>query len=205
MVKTVEPVHADWKFRESEVGHHGVHRIPRYITRVDAEDKRGPGFAGTHGWQVRYGTPPHRFFSDRAYGTSHPKAGLPHESLKAAQEHLLRIWKGHPQFMARYENPAQKKALTGMTGVRVIWRERPPSPVIECVVRVDNDIGRPLRVLYVATPGTFTRQVLKDRIEEAIALRQEHLRLSGKAVPEVRPYSIEQIMLTAPHEFLLQP
>ncbi|MBK6616283.1 hypothetical protein [Ottowia sp.] len=145
-----------------------------YIVRVDIDD---PGCAGTHGWQVRYERPGTQFFSDSRFDHRGHK-GTACDSLYAAKLYLQAIWKGRRPRRLPPESPS-KAGHTGMTGVRIVWRERKGTS--QCSIRVDDLTGKPLANLYVGTTRTATDDRLLAQLAAARRIRADYLVAAGAA------------------------
>lgn len=167
---------SDWKVRRVEIhGYALALQVPCYVVRIDIDK---PGMAGTHGWQVRYrkDTYGSRFFSDSRFDRK-GHLGTPKESLYAAKLYLAAIWAGEPvrPLPAEY---ADKQHPTGMTGVRVVWRERRGR--MQCYVRVSDLAGKQLANLYVGVKSTVTASRLEAKVEEARRQRRAYLKSIGQ-------------------------
>lgn len=140
---------------------------PRHIVRIDI-DKSWE--AGTHGWQVRYGPRPHRFFSD-AKGA---KLRSPHASLKEAVMHLRTIYVG-PRARVRTEPTSRKLNPIQEAGVRLVKRKRVRKNG-QTLVEVLIEAAPPSRKFsperfYAGTERTVTPERIEVAIEKARAAR----------------------------------
>ncbi len=167
----------DWKMRSVHVpGHFKTYEVPRYIVRIDIDE---PGMTGTHGWQVRYQTETYgsRLVSDSKFDCGGRK-GTPSDSLHAAKVYLAAIWVGTPRRPLLPENPHRKHHPTGMTGVRVTWRER--GGKMQCHVRVDDLQGKPLHHMYVGTEPSVSESKLAAKVAEGRKRRCAYLKSIGQ-------------------------
>lgn len=187
-VQCVKPLNQEWRYRDCWVPGHGLFRVPERIVRIDQEDSQGPGLAGTHGWQVRY-TRPWRLFSDNKPVPGR-KLGSPLDSLRTATRYLEDCWRGPPARQLLPESE-KKPVRTGVPGVRVVWRQREGSAMLECRVRVDDLQGRPLCAIYVGTNRTTTLERLTDAVHAGRVRRLAYL--SGQ---NVRPTPTSEIDLS---------
>lgn len=164
---------SDWTYRTVTVaGQSRTFEVPRYIVRIDSP----PGAPGaTHGWQVRYDRSATKLFSDSRCAKP-GRVGTPDDSLRAAMEFLRAKWRGaKPPVLPREQR--RKQHPTGMSGVRVVWRNR--NGLRQCYVRVDDLQGRPLKAFYVGTENTVRASSLARKVREAVKLRQSYLREQG--------------------------
>lgn len=143
--------------------------VPRHIVRIDIAKE---GRSETHGWQLRLARP-WTLFSDGRYGSTQ-------QALEAAVAHLAEHWSG-PRPRALPAERRTKGLLTGMTGVRVVWRRRKNDRYEQCYVRADRLDGTPLVSLYVGTSRTVTDERLQAKLEEALAIRKLYLSKQGRA------------------------
>lgn len=139
--------------------------VPRYVSRVDIFE---PGYAGTHGWQVRYqGTS--SFFSDSRCS----KDADPATSLRAARTYLAAIYRGTPS-LVRQAPTARKRDPALPPGVRVVTRVRKGRTFEEVYVEAYSpQKGEPARRVYVGTENTATPARMTAAIAKAVLLRKE--------------------------------
>ena len=146
-------------------------KCPRHIVRID---KNVPGFAGTHGWQVRY-TKPSVFFSDDSVEAGRKS---PLHSLADASEYLAAVYNGPKTVRTRSKCLSSKKNLIQEVGLRLISRMHKGRNVMEHYIEVtslQND-HTPDRV-YVGTDNTLTEARLQAALEKARQLRKRMLEL----------------------------
>jgi hypothetical protein len=162
--------------RECDVPGYGRILVVQHVVRCDSYSNG----SHTHGWQVRYGPRPWRFFSD--HGES---ARL---SLHHAMEHLASIYAG-PKLGLKTAEMARKREPTGHVGVRVVLAPKHADKnVIQTYVEAQHPrtSNRPKR-WYCGTQNTVTHERIAAGIAKAAAWRAaETARLQAELTPKVR-------------------
>lgn len=152
-------------YRRVAVPNWGEVSVPRHIVRIDIDE---PGYAGTHGWQVRYPSGGRStFFSD---GKANPKTRL-----RDAINYLASIWQGQTPRLHSKEL-SRKKVKTGMAGVALNFSLRANRRVREIyVVVTPTQRGSKPRKFYVGTTNTVTKERLAAAFAKAAKLRQQRI------------------------------
>jgi len=135
--------------------------IPMYISRVDINE---PGYAGTHGWQVRYFNAKAAFFSD----VKGNKRKNVQESLNAATEYLQIHYIGQKCFVKNIKP-------------RIVWSLRKGRRVQEARVRISHPMyGKSDICVYVGTENTIDATRITSALLSAMNKRNaavaEHTR-----------------------------
>ena len=152
--------------RDTKIGRFGSHSVPRYISRVDIDDRAGE----THGWQVRYPDQPARFFSDGTTGGNVKSRAA--ESLKSGTSYLSQCLKAMPRPAGRPTHHSDGRLI----GVAVSKRKPAGRNVEEVFVRVTvSQPRRRTRVLYVGTSNTVTKARIAEKLREGAQLRDRML------------------------------
>lgn len=124
-------------------------KAPRHVVRIDVNE---PGKAGTHGWQVRYGPRPWRFFGD----SRGANLRSPHQSLAEARRHLTEIYDG-PQPRVRTTVTRRKRNPPDEPGIRLVEKPRRGGGMVEVYVEaVPPSRAFSPRRFYVGTKNTLT-------------------------------------------------
>lgn len=141
-----------------------AYRVPRYISRVDIFE---PGYAGTHGWQVRYSNLASFFGDSRCSKDANPAS-----SLLAATTYLAAMYAG-PHSNVRQTSTARKLNPDLPHGVRLVWRHLTGKSFKELYAEAYSpQKGQPARRVYVGTEQTVTPARIKNAIGKAVKLRK---------------------------------
>lgn len=138
------------------------------MSRVDIDE---PGYAGTHGWQVRY-RGLNAFFSDSRFG----RKGSPVLALAAAKDYLAGVYQG-PNARIRNKPAASKKNQELEAGIREMRTKKPNRNVAEVYIEaLSPRHGVSPRRFYVGTEGTVTPLRYSLALAQARLARQAMVR-----------------------------
>lgn len=140
-------------------------KVPRYISRCDI-DKHG--FAGTHGWQVRY----HRgnkFFGD-ATGR---KRRSPQKSLAEAIQYLAEIYSGPRVLIRKAATKRRQESEILDPGIRIAKKIRQSGLEEIYIEAMSPKHGMSSKRVYVGTQNTATPERLEAARQKATSLRRQ--------------------------------
>ncbi len=134
--------------------------VPRHVVRIDIDKQ---GMTGTHGWQVRYGPRPWRFFSDAKGG----ELRTPAASLVDATTHLGSIYAG-PVSRVRTTPTTRKDNPIMEDGIRLVERRRKNRNCKEIYIEAVPPVrGRSAQRFYVGTQATATEDRMRQALDQA--------------------------------------
>lgn len=142
--------------------------VPRYVVRIDIDD---PGQAGTHGWQVRHGPRPWRFFTDGWVDMPRP----PQRSLEEATAYLARIYEGAPTRIRKKPLSTKVNPIKDV-GIRLATYCPRGRNVAQYFIEVSNiGPGTSPKRIYVGTENTVTQRRIQAALKRARQIRAEQV------------------------------
>ena len=160
------------EYREVAVKNNGVFRVSPYLVRIDIDEI---GYAGTHGWQVRYQRP-WKLFSDSKFKT-------PKRALSEAQAFLTQQ-KGHGLYrranLKKVSHHNKKNSLP--VGITKKSEKHWNGTIRFFQVRIPLGFRKhTTKKVYIGTDNTITAKRIKQSLQKAIEIRK-------KAVMNYVPY-----------------
>jgi hypothetical protein len=141
-----------------------VFQVPERIQRIDTDS--------THGWQLRYGDEPTKFFSDGSADGRGAQASL--ERATDALHKRIRRLPAPTGLRTERASWKTSKLPVGISGPQERLREGRTVPYYAFLVSVPiAGRGSTTRSVYIGTKNTINRKRIKEALEKAKQIREQ--------------------------------